>query len=118
MKKIRSGYTKRGDYVYKFSHIDIKNADRLKDMSSYPYVVVTINRTIVHDDPNQVHHNVYFASGLIDAIKLAMNITLESFEVPEKVVDLRMATVEEENRFRKACEELESTGQSAIQNDS
>jgi len=117
MKKIRDGYTKRDNYIYRFSHIDSNKADQLRDMSSYPFVVVTINHTIVHDNPNQVHHNIYFTHGLIDAIKLAINITLESLEGVENVVDIRMATVDEENKFRKAGKQLENSEHQAIQDD-
>jgi len=73
MKEINNGFTFRDSFIYRFVHIDMKEADELRDQSEHPSIIETINYTIAHDNKNQVHHNMYFTWTLTDAIKLATN---------------------------------------------
>jgi hypothetical protein len=92
----------------------MKEADKLRDQSEYPFIIETINYTIAHDNKNKVHHNMYFTWTLTDAIKLATNLIIESLDVAEEVVDIRPATREEIEKFNAAYDKLIQSNLDAI----
>lgn len=99
MKQICNGWT-ANDYdgtPYHFEHIPKKEAELAKEMKECVHVVETINWTLA--DKSTVHLNKYFTFGLSRAIGLATQIEINSIEVAEDVVTIRLATTQEAKKW-------------------
>jgi hypothetical protein len=97
--ELNSGWTLEASSgsIYHFEHIAIETAEEMDEAREGIYVLETINWSLAEDEI--VHLNKYYATGLSDAVAIAARIEIESQDVAETLVALRVATEEEEDLF-------------------
>lgn len=97
---LSSGWTLEGigGSIYHFEHVSLERAEEMAEVREGVYVLETINWTLATDEET-VHLNKYYALGLSEAVAIAARLEIESQEIAETLVALRVATDEEEDLF-------------------
>jgi len=101
-KELETGYAFDSSLgaAYHFEHFPLDQANTLTERArNSVYVIETINGTFADKKQSLVHRNKYFTLTLAEAVGLAAHMQIGFAEVAEEIIDLRLATEEENEAY-------------------